>query len=332
MLKLEEIESTCATRAAPEPERHPVLPPPVTLQRRFFPWGFPLDVRTNSDEVLAQCRIQWGQFEQHFDTDPFLADIHVVESLNQDCPPQPQYRFLEPILTAIADADHYAIADISCSRTKILVSAAALRHPLYFRYFFLECAAGAHIATRHATPVHAGCVTLNGRGVLLCGDSDAGKSSLSFACARAGWGYVSDDATFLLRGRSVIGNCHQVRLRPTAAELFPEIAGLPLTPRAEGKPSIELPTAPLQHIRRQHCAEVNFVVFLNRRASGRSGLFPYSREVARRYLRQVLYGTPETLRRQYASIERLVECEVLELRYLTLDEAIEHLRALVEAR
>ncbi|HLJ78277.1 MAG TPA: hypothetical protein VKT75_12725 [Acidobacteriaceae bacterium] len=333
MLKVEDIESICAAAAEPEPSPHPALPPPLTLQRRFYPLGFPLDVRTNSMEVLGQCETQWGHFEQRFDTDPMLAEIHVVESDQADCPPPPQYRFLEPMLIAVADTNHYFVADISCTRTKVVVSSAALQHPLYFRYFFLEGAAGVHIATRHSTPIHAGCVTLNGRGVLLCGDSGAGKSSLSFACARAGWGYVSDDASFLLHGRSIVGNCHQVRLRPTAGDLFPEIDGLPLTPRAEGKPSIEVSTIPLQHIRRQPCAQVNFIVFLNRRTGGASGLFPYSREVARRYLRQVLYGTPETLGRQYACIERLLEVDVLELRYQKLGEAVERLRALVtEAR
>jgi predicted ATPase len=338
LLTIEEIESACAGRTTSEPDPHPVDAPALKLQDKFFPLGFPLEIRTNSEEVLAQCRAQWGYFEQRFDTDPMLAEIYIVESTlqegswQQDCPPQPQYRFLEPLLVTIADPHHYSIADISLSRTKIVVTSAALRNPLYFRYFFLEAAAGVHIATRHTTPVHAGCVTLNGRGVLLCGDSGAGKSSLSFACARAGWGYLSDDACFLLHGRRVIGNCHQVRLRPTAADLFPEIAGLPLTPRAEGKPSIELPTGSMPHLRRQHCAEVNSIVFLNRRVRGTSGLFPYSRDVARRYMHQQLFGTRASLARQYAAIERLLEVDVLELRYQTLDEAVEQLRTLTKDR
>ena len=330
MLTLEEIESAHAEQITVALDSNPVLPPPLTMQRRFFPLGFPLDVHTNCEEILAHCQTQWGCFKPQFAVGPMLAEIHVIECPQEECPPLPQYRYLDPILTAVADAQHYCLADITCSRTKIVVSSAALRHPLYFRYFYLEGAAGVHIATRHATPIHAGCVALNGHGILLCGDSGAGKSSLSFACARNGWEYISDDATFLLHERKVIGNCHQVRLRPTAAELFPEITGLPLTPRAEGKPSIELSTAPLEQIRRRPCAEVNSVVFLNRRAPGKPGVFPYSREVARRYMHQVLYGTPKTIARQHASIERLLESEVVELRYQSLEEGIDLLRAMVE--
>lgn len=329
MPTLQESPSSCSAQPAADAGPQSIMPPPLTLQRRFFPFGFPLDVRTNADEIFAHCMMQWGNFEQRFDVDPMIAEIYVVEGAYDECPPRPQYRYLNPILTAVADTHHYSIADITSSRTKIVVSSAALQYPLYFRYFFLECASGVHIATRYATPVHAACVTLNGRGVLLCGESGAGKSSLSFACARAGWGYVSDDATFLLHGRSVVGNCHQVRLRPTAADLFPEIASLPITPRAEGKPSIELSTAPLQYIRRQSGTEVDFIVFLNRRSGGRAGLLPYSRDAARLTMRQELWGTPETLARQHACIERLLETEVLELRYQSLDEAIELLRVLV---
>ena len=150
MLTIEEIESACAGRAAAEPDPHPVDAPALTLQAKFFPLGFPLELRTNSEEVLALSRTQWGYFEQHFDTEPMLAEVYVVESPQQDaaaqqeCPPQPQYRFLEPLLTTIADPQHYSIADLSRSRTKIVATSAALRHPLYFRYFFLECGAGVH--------------------------------------------------------------------------------------------------------------------------------------------------------------------------------------------
>ena len=110
-------------------------------------------------------------------------------------------------------------------------------------------------------------------GVLLCGDSGAGKSTLSYACARSGWTYVTDDCSFLLNSgtkRLVTGNCHQVRFRPSAAEFFPEVRGLEITPRAVGKPSIELPTAPMKHITLAQSAKVDFIVFLNRHTGRRS--------------------------------------------------------------
>jgi hypothetical protein len=45
-------------------------------------------------------------------------------------------------------------------------------------------------------------------------------------------------------------------------------------------------------------------------------------------MRQVLFGTPELLAVQYAAVERLLAAEVYELRYNSLEPAIERLRLL----
>jgi hypothetical protein len=127
----------------------------------------------------------------------------------------------------------------------------------------------------------------------------------------------------------VTGNCHQVRFRPSAAELFSEIEGLNPTPRAAGKPSIELLTAPMTDIVCVPIAHVDFLVFLNRRAPGPPELRPYSADVARYFLRQVLYGSPKSLAAQYDSVERLLSAEIFELRYTDLDWAIDRLETLV---
>ena len=246
-MTIAEIESACDASQPLDFSRHMLDVPEPSLRQMFYPLGFATEIRTNSVEVLFQAEEIWRVFQKQFDTEPILVDIHVVESASMECPPAPEVRIIQPLLVTVADAANYSICDLSRNATQMVVSRATLCHKTYLRYFFLESTAGCHIATRYATPVHAGCVTLDGRGVLLCGDSGAGKSTLSYACARSGWGYVSDDASFLLNcgsQRTVIGNCHYLRFRPSAAELFPELAGLEVTPRAAGKPSIELPTEP----------------------------------------------------------------------------------------
>jgi hypothetical protein len=144
---------------------------------------------------------------------------------------------------------------------------------------------------------------------------------------------VSDDASFLLNckahERIVTGNCHQVRFRPSAAELFPEVRGLEATPRAAGKPSIELSTAEMLHMKCAEHAKIDFLVFLNRRAGTAPELLPYRTEVARYYMRQVLYGASESLAKQYEAIEHLLTAEIVELRYSDLDWAVDRLRMLV---
>jgi hypothetical protein len=129
--------------------------------------------------------------------------------------------------------------------------------------------------------------------------------------------------------RLIIGNCHQVRFRPSAAELFPELNGLEITPRAAGKPSIELPTAPMPWMTCTPTAQVDFLVFLNRRVPGPPELAPYRKEVARYFMRQVLFGPAESLAAQYAALERLLTAEVFELRYRDLNWAVRRLETLV---
>jgi hypothetical protein len=328
-----DIENACNRAEALDFSRHALQAPPLCLRRMFYPMGFPTELRTNSAEIMAEMESVWSIFYQQFKTETIRVDIHVVDGDSTECPPTPEVRFLPPLMIAIADVNNYYISDLSRNITQATVSRATLRHKLYLRYFFLEHAGACHIASRFTTPVHAACVALDGRGVLLCGDSGAGKSTLSYACACAGWTYVSDDASFLVNGeardRVVIGNSRQVRFRPSAAELFSEIAGLEVTPRAAGKPSIELPTKNLAHMTCAQHAKIDFLVFLNRRAGSVPELRPYRRDVARYYMRQVLYGSQASLARQYEAIEHLLTTDVFELRYSDLDWAVDRLRMLV---
>jgi hypothetical protein len=320
---------------APKPlnfTRHERDVPELPLLQRFYPLGFPVDLRTNWPEVLSQARDPWSSFEKRFDTKPIRVYVHVLEGGSEECPPTPVTRIMQPLLVSVANAENYSIADLDQCTTRVVLSSRAVRWHRYLRYFLLAPSPLCHIATRYATAIHAGCVARNGRGVLLCGDSGAGKSSLSYACARAGWTFVSDDASFFLndgKRRLVTGNCHQIRFRPTAATLFPELEGAEITPRAAGKPSIELPTSSLPQITCAQTAQVDFLVFLNRRASARQELVPYRKDLARHSIRQGFFGSAESLAMQNLSLEELLRVDVCELRYSDLDWAVDRLDTLV---
>jgi hypothetical protein len=331
-MTIEEIEAACRESESQSDEYYNDAPK-LTLEAMLFPLGFPMRVRTNSEEVLRLCRIKWGSFEQEVDSEPMETHIHVIETTARECPPAPAIHVLENMLLVSADADNVCVVQIPRGKTRMVVSSASIAHPAYFSQRFLEAAAAGQIWTRLATPIHAGCVAIDGRGLLLCGDSGAGKTTLSYACARAGWQFISDDTSYLIHnqtGRRVLGDCHQVRFRPSAAELFPEIAGADITPRMNGKPSVELPTSMFPTIEATRGAEVDFIVFLNRRDPQEiADLVPYRRDVARWYMRQNLFGRGDTKLAQFAAIERLLQAEVLELRYQSLDWAIGRLERLV---
>jgi len=331
MMTIQEIEAACEAMQPLDFSRHEIDAPALSLHKMFYPLGFPAEVRTNCTGVLEIMEELWGKFERQHDTEPILADVHVVEGSSTECPPAPVYRYMAPLLLGVADGDNYCVSDLQRSKSQITISRAALQSKLYAGYFLLGSPV-THVATRFTTPVHAGCVALDGKGVLLCGDSGAGKSTLSYACARAGWTYVADDGSFVINDREdrmVTGDCHHVRFRPTTVALFPELEGLEVTPRAAGKPSIELPTAPMPHMSCAQNAQVDYIVFVNRYSGGAQELRPYRKDVARYAMQQTFYGLPEVRKKNNETIERLLEAEVFELRYTELDWGIDRLQRLV---
>lgn len=327
-MTIEEIEAACESQSAPAHVPHPLDAGPLTLRAMFYPFGFALEVRTNTVEVLDLYSRLWPQPAQRYEFAPMLCDVYVAAGGPKQCPPNPTYLYQRPIFTSVADGQHYAVIDLERRRTWMSLTTAGLRERLYLEAYFLMMP----LTTLPVKAIHAGCVAREGRGILLCGDSGAGKSTLSYACARAGWDYISDDMCLLVDGSSrvVAGNSELVRFRPTAAELFPEIQGLQLTARAAGKPSIELSTFSMKHVKRCEQARVDFVVFLNRRSGETPALVPYRKDVARLYISQGLYGCDQQHRRHLQAVDRLLARDVLELRYRDLDWAIERLGRLVK--
>jgi hypothetical protein len=330
------LDEIVAARDRSEPPiltRNAFEVPELTHGSVYYPFGFPTDIRTNCPEILAQAHDLWSSFQKQFDTAPIRVDVHVQEGGSEEPPPPPVTRIMNPLLIWIVNTDNYAISNTEQGTTQIVLSRAIAMQPLYLRLFLLWPSPLCHISTRFATPVHAGCVMRNGRGILLCGESGAGKSSLSYACARAGWTFVSDDLSFFLNNqeeRLVTGNCHQIRFRPSAEALFPELKGLASTPRASGKPSIELPTAVLPGMSGASTAQVDYLVFLNRSSGKQPGLVPYRRDFARHSIQKELFGSAESLAMQYRSLEQLLRVDVLELRYSDLDWAVDRLEKLAQ--
>ena len=234
----------------------------------------------------------------------------------------------------VADEHNFAVSDAKSGSAFAWFTEGAVSKRPYFRYHFLEAIFWMMASPMYLAPVHAACVNFKGKGVLLCGDSGAGKSSLAYACARSGWSYLSDDSSNVLRsrgGRVVIGNPHQIRFRPSAVNLFPELSPLRIAPRVTGKVSMELVTSTVPQIKKLCESPVNFIVFLRRR-NGRPRLLRRKKESVIRWFETVLcFGSPAVRAAQRVAIHNLLKADIFEMRYSDLDVAIALLESMVHA-
>ncbi|MGA2848209.1 MAG: aldolase [Terracidiphilus sp.] len=298
----------------------------------FYPLGFPVNLSTNSMQVLDAAAECWSRFTKVFDVEPITLNIGVTAGTSRDCPALPTPRMRECLSSNIADAENFVISDYRKAISNMWVTSATLEHRDYFRYFFLNSTVMGQLVHRYAWGIHAACVELDGSGLLFCGDSGAGKSTLSYACARAGWTYITDDGSYLVDGRDdrlIVGDCSLVRFRPSSESLFPELSGRPVMQRAEiGKPSIEFATSSVPRFNTSSMSRIKHVLFLNRNVD-RQELVPFPVEVAKLYMLQRASAEPQLRNRQARMFDRLLEGGVFEIRYTDLDWAVERLRLLV---
>jgi hypothetical protein len=344
MLYLDEQETPDAREPianAVEPPRERAVPviedvllrkAQLPLRAVFYPMGFPVEVVTNSVEVLAAAEESWGHFVQVFSQRTVELRFGVIDGGSIECPPEVTYRAHRNLRSMIADQDNFCVCDLKQGFAFGWLTPGAVEHHNYFRYHFLEAAASFFlIDSPCVTLIHAACVMMAGRGVLLCGDSGAGKSSLAFACARAGWTYLSDDLSLLVQGGEdhvVVGNPHMFRFRDSAADLFPELKGERITPRAVSKPTIEFPSERVPQITIADKCSVSYIVFLNRREPDSPGLISYPRDIALQWF-ELGIDADELQEARLAAIHNLLTVEILELRYRDLDCAVEELEKLV---
>lgn len=300
----------------------------LPLRRTFFPLGFAVVILTNRYEVLAAAEASFGHGRlQHGDAHLEIR-IGVSESQSRQTPPPPVRREYNHLYSIVAEPENQALLDLRDGSNFVWLNEAALRDPLYLRQNFLEKVVYLLLGASVVTDIHAACVGKRGKGILLCGDSGAGKSTLSYGCARAGWTYTSDDTCYLLNESDpprVVGHSHRIRFRPEAKALFPELREHEITPRMEGKPSIEVSVSDLSLLDTSPETDVCAVVYLRRSPSARFTLLPLPYRSATQRMVDELYSAGEIRLKHQKTLEKLAGIATFELLYDNLEEAISQL-------
>lgn len=305
----------------------------LPLSGIFYPLGYPVEIITNDSSVLDAAHDSFGHVLVGRPCAALQVRVGVSHGNGFGCPPEPTRREYNHLYSLVADVDNQAVLDLNTCINFSWLTAAAVDNGLYFRYNFLEKVVYLLLGASVVTDLHAACVSKYGKGILLCGDSGAGKSTLAYACARAGWTYTSDDTSYLINNSDiprVIGHSHRARFRPSAKVLFPELEGRELTPRLEGKPSIEVSISELPVSSTAAEATVDYIVYLNRysSATGRLTLLPNG--TATKRTRRELYSSGEVRAKHEEILDVLFHIPTYELEYCSLDEGIQALDLLTQ--
>jgi hypothetical protein len=308
-------------------------------QAIFYPFGFAVVVRSNSEAVVGIAQDEWHAWQQAFDDPPIELTFQVRDNGGSGRPPAAVFHADRHLFAVVADANNFAMGDTRARIATAFLDPGAVDDRAYFTYHFLDAMAFQLITSLYLTPLHAASVARNGRAVLFCGDSGAGKSSLSYACARRGgenrWTFVSDDASHLLRRRAgsrrILGVPQQVRLRPDAPKLFPELAAFEPKMRGTGKLSLQIPTRVLA-ISTAPTAFVDTIVLPKRVVHAETRLEPIDKALVREHCAQWFYHWDlPILAEQEAAFEELLHgARTYSLEYSDLDSAVRLLDDIAE--
>ena len=296
---------------------------PLPFTGRYYPYGFPVDVASDMREVLEAAEESFGAYAPRFDRPPLR--LHVLTSQGSGVrPPEPVLRGQRHLLLWVSDQEHFAVIDRRERFGYSCVTRATVADRVFFRWHFLDAPVYILLELNYFTSLHAACVAWEGAGVMLYGESGVGKSTLTYACARRGWTYISDDASSVVwdGGRSVIGEPHHFRFRAEAPDLFPELRGHTVGYELDRKPTIEVFTADLP-IRRAPECRVEYIAFLDRRPGIQPGMTRIGKEETQERIRQDMPVFDSELdARRGTVVESIAEAPAFALRYSNYEEAV----------
>jgi hypothetical protein len=298
---------------------------PLSHSATCYPLGYPLAVHTNCADVLEAARDSFGGYARSCDTPPIQMRVLVSDDAGGEFPDRPVFRGSGEVMSVVADRNNHAVCDFGGNAISIHVERRVVNDRPWFRMRFLESTTLSTLTCRYLMAVHAACVARDGRGVLLHAASGTGKSCLAYECARRGWTYVSDDASFLRRdsdSRIVIGRPGALKFVETAVALFPELAGKPTLVDPRGKPVILMNPGEDPTIRTAMSTPVEALVFL-RRERGAAGVHALDAEDAwERLVSEIAMLTPASFEAQKKAARGLLAARVAEMRYWTLEEGV----------
>ena len=211
---------------------------------RIFPLGHPVEITSDDTAALDAAAQRWPEREEFFDVEPlrFAMEVSPAGTI-----------FHVPEFVPAADGFLVNCGPAGGADFDVASRTGRLRSDSSALELLLETLVLTALDWTFFIGVHAACVMREGRSVLFCGHSQAGKSTLAYACARADWTFVSDNALHWSSKpwNVLVSGSGRLRLRDGARAMF-SLEANEVTPREHGMQcSTTAPAGPLVFLQRR---------------------------------------------------------------------------------
>jgi len=284
-------------------------------------------IATNSQEILAAARESFCPAEvSHVEPQMHLRFWVDPHGTTRAPWPKPTFRGLDHLIFAGLDAQNSILIDLQHRRAIGRFSPAMAADQVRWKTVIFPNLLTLMGPAVGVTGLHCACVVRDGNGMLLAGRSGSGKSTLTFALARGGYSFLSDDWTYFSHGDGRLrawGLIPRLKLLAPAAAFFPELAHLETAVSANGEEAFEIDPDQNLGVARSRSCEPHNLVFLERTSSPEFTLTRMSAADAAAYLEEnLLADTPAALRSQLEIVGRLVDHGSWQLRYGEAPDAV----------
>jgi hypothetical protein len=271
------------TRRGADPVPDPFGEKPIRLHRRSLQlMGARIRIESNSPRLLRLVDHAFAGLPAHKfgPASPRLnIRLNLAAGLSRKLratPPSVKMFAGEGLLGGAMDESNLAIIDPARRSALVVVSRDMLQHPYHVRYELIEFAVYLLAArVQRLVPLHAAAVGINGRGVLLIGASQAGKSTMALHCLLGGLHLLSEDAVFVApQGLLATGVANFVHVQADGLRFIQDdksarwIRRSPVITRRSGAEKFEVNLRASGHSLAKKPLKIEAVVFLSRRLAG----------------------------------------------------------------
>jgi hypothetical protein len=111
---------------------------PLDCDATFYPYGFPVRIRSNSPITIEAANRSWKTYRQRYDYPPLDIRILLSKSTSSPCTEEPAFRSQGHLLNIIMDRENFACLDLEAGFAFGWATEATALNQEYFRQYLLD--------------------------------------------------------------------------------------------------------------------------------------------------------------------------------------------------